>query len=125
VAKPAGLVAEHAGVPQLVHSEQFGKVLPPKGASAVRGAVLRTHGFLIEALRAAAASGDVRRDIPPEELALIVMGSFVARALLAALGDKWKDGLRMNTEVAWNDMLTLLRPPTRAPAPPLKKGVVP
>lgn len=111
------VAAEHGGIPQLVFSEQFGKALPPKGSRAVRGIVRRTRDFVVEALREAGARGEVRRDIPAEELALTLMGAIFARALFAALVD---DGgaskPQPGAEVAWNHLLSLIRPPERSAA---------
>ena len=108
------LAAEHAGIPQLVFSEQFGKAMPPKGARALRGIVLRTRDFLAEALREAGAGGDVRRDIPPEELAATVMGAILARALFGALIGDGHAMPQPAADAAWNHILCLIRPPEPA-----------
>ena len=108
------VAAEHGGIPQLVFSEQFGKALPPKGARAVRDIVLRTRDFVVLALREAAARGEVRRDIPVEELALTVMGAIFARALFRALVDDDHGKPRPDAEAAWNHLLCLIRSPEPA-----------
>lgn len=110
----ARVAVEHGAIPQLIFSEQFGKALPPKGARAMRGVVLRTFEFVVEALREAAARGEVRRDIPAEELALAVMGSIFARALFAALVDDGHGKPRPDAEAAWNHLLCLIRSPEPA-----------
>ena len=110
----SSVAAEHGGIPQLVFSEQFGKALPPKGARAVRDIVLRTRDFVVEALREAAARGEVRRDIRAEELALTLIGAIVARALFRALVDDGHGKPRPDAEAAWNHLLLLLRPPEPA-----------
>ncbi len=104
------LAAEHGGIPQLVFSEQFGRALPPKGARAVRGVVIRTREFLMEALHEAATRGEVRRDIPAEDLALAVIGTIFARALFAALanGDETP---QLDVETAWDNLSRLLKTP--------------
>ena len=120
------LAAEHSGIPQLVFSEQFGKALPPKGARAALGIVLRTRDFLVGALREAAACGEVRRDIPAEELVLIVIGAIVGRALLAALVENAGGNKpRPDAEAAWDNLVRLLRPLAGPSDLPLRKGSKP
>ena len=111
------LAAEHGGIPQLVFSEQFGKALPPKGSRAVREAVLRTRGFVVEALREAAALGEVRQDIPAPELALTVIGTVFARSLFAAF-DGGEGEPPPEPQARWNSLLRLLGAPP--PSEPLK-----
>ena len=113
------LAAEHVGIPQLVFSEQFGKALPPKGARALRDVVLRTREFLVEVLREAGARGDIRRDVPPEQLAVIVLGAIVARGLIASAAG---DGASPppDSAAAWQSLLTLLGP--SAPDPDQLSG---
>jgi AcrR family transcriptional regulator len=108
------LAAAHPGIPQLVFSEQFGKALPPRGGRAVRAVVLRTRDFVVEALREAGARGEVRRDVPAEELALTVMGAIFARALFAALADDGRAKSQPDAEAAWSHVLCLVRPPETA-----------
>jgi AcrR family transcriptional regulator len=109
------LAAEHAGIPQLVFSEQFGKAMPPKGARALRGIVLRTRDFLVDTLREAGLREEVRRDIPAEELATTVIGVMFARTLLASVAGA---GHGQATEVGptWRSLLALLGPPAPAPS---------
>jgi AcrR family transcriptional regulator len=114
------LAADHPGIPQLVFSEQFGKALPPKGARAVRGVVLRTLDFLVEALREAGERGEIRRDLPAEDLAPTVIGAILAHAVFAALVDKGAG--RPDAEAAWNNLLILLRPPAPASDRPPNQG---
>jgi AcrR family transcriptional regulator len=100
------LAAQHAAIPQLVFSEQFGKALPPKGSRAVREAVLRTRDFVVEALREAGARGEIRQDLPARELALTVIGTVFARSLLAAFDGA--DGEPQEPQARWNNLLRLL-----------------
>jgi TetR/AcrR family transcriptional regulator, fatty acid metabolism regulator protein len=118
------IAAEHGAVPQLVFSEQFGKALPPKGARAVRGIVLRTHAFAAAALREAADNGETRRDIPAEELALTVMGVILARALFGALRDGSSGNSEPDPEAAWGHILRLIgsREPAAARPPRIEGG---
>lgn len=118
------LAAEHGAIPQLVFSEQFGKALPPKGSRAVGAAVLRTRDFVVEALREAAARGEVRADISPEELALTVVGTVFARSLFAAF-DGSDGNLPQGPQARWNSLLRLLRPPHQPSNPFPDEGATP
>jgi AcrR family transcriptional regulator len=102
------LAVEHGGIPQLVFSEQFGKALPPKGSRAVRGAVLHTRDFVAEALREAAARGEIRRDIPAQELALTVIGTVLARSLLAAFDGAEGSPPQPDGRARWHSLVRLL-----------------
>jgi TetR/AcrR family transcriptional regulator len=102
------LAAEHGGIPQLVLSEQFGKALPPKGSRAVRDVVLRTRDFVVVALGEAAARGEIRRDIPPGELALTVIGTVFARSLFAAFSAAKTRPRQPDGQGSWGSLLRLL-----------------
>lgn len=104
----SALAARHAGIPQLVFSEQFAKALPPEGARAIAGVVRRTVVFVIRALEEARERGEVRGDVPAETLATVVIGTVLARALLARVvaGELTTPP----PEEAWRDLLRLLRP---------------
>jgi len=108
------LAARHAGIPQLVFSEQFGKALPPEGARVLRDMVRRTRGFVVESLKQAGARGEVRGDVPPEELAGVVMGVMFARTLLGSPGGAGA-ALPADRPRGWESLLRLLRPPAHAP----------
>jgi TetR/AcrR family transcriptional regulator len=100
------LTADHGGIPQLVFSEQFGKALPPKGSRAVREMVLRTREFVASALRDASERGEVRQDIPAEELALVVIGTIFARALFSSFAGDGKPPQDLHS--VWNGLQRLL-----------------
>lgn len=104
------LASRRLGLPQLVFSEQFGKALPPDGARAVRGAVLRTRDFLAAALRDAAARGEVRADVPPGELAITVMGVLFVRALLVTLAVRGTTRGGREPGATWSHVLRLVGP---------------
>src|SRR5512134_1035407 len=104
------LAGEHGGIPQLVLSEQFGKALPPKGSREIREAVLRTRDFVVEALREAAARGEVRQDIPAPELALTVIGTVFARSLFAGF-DGGDGEPPQEPQARWNGLVKLLGAP--------------
>lgn len=78
------MIHDHPGIPQLVASEQFSKALPSAGQRAVRGAIRQSVEFMQQAVSEAAQQGRLRRDVPPGELVLLVMGSLLARGLIAA-----------------------------------------
>ena len=119
------LAAEHGAIPQLVFSEQFGKALPPKGARAVRAVVLRTRDFVVEALRDAGVRGEVRRDIPPEELALAVIGAVFARALFAGFAADEGGKPQPDGQARWDTLARLLGPPASGPEPLSNEGAQP
>ena len=106
-------------------SEQFGKALPPKGARAVRAVALRTRDFVVEALREAGARGEVRPDIPAEELALAVIGAVFARALFAAFTAGEGRMPQPDVQARWDNLVRLLAPPTPASAPLSDQGAKP
>jgi len=119
------LAAEHGGIPQLVFSEQFGKALPPNGARAVRAVVLRTRDYVVLALREAGTRGEVRRDIPAEELALAVIGTVFARALFAAFTAGEGRKPQPDVQARWDNLVRLLAPATPASAPLSDQGAKP
>ncbi|MGE0453241.1 MAG: TetR/AcrR family transcriptional regulator [Vicinamibacteria bacterium] len=116
------LAAEHGSLPQIVFSEQFGKALPPSGARAVRGILLRTRAFLVEALREAAARGEVRRDVSAEDLALTLIGAMLARPLLTAILDDRAGRPSLDAEAAWATIEKLLGPCAAASAAKRRAG---
>jgi AcrR family transcriptional regulator len=99
------MITEHPGIPQLVTSEQFAKALPPAGARALRGAIRQSVEFLAAAASEAAGRGEVRRDVPSEDIVILVMGALLARGLLAAHGV----GPRARTpEETWQGLAVVL-----------------
>lgn len=101
------MIHDHPGLPQLVSSEQFSKALPSAGQRAVRGAIRQSVEFMQQAVSEAAASGALRRDVPPGELVLLVMGSLLARGLLAA----HVGGPQAPPEEAWRRLAVVLTAP--------------
>ncbi len=110
VAARAAVSSQHGGLPQLVFSEQFGKALPIRGARAVRAVVKRSWDFLVETLREAAQRGAVRKDLPPEDLALAVLGMLLARALLASLVEDGGPSVLADPTEVWERILAQLGP---------------
>jgi AcrR family transcriptional regulator len=100
------MMSEHPGIPQLVFSDQFAKALPPTGARAVRGAIHRSLECLAEAAREAAARGDIRADIPPAEVVTVVVGTLLARGLMATHAP----GAPADPQTVWRGVMTLLAP---------------
>lgn len=79
-------VGEHPGILRLVLSEQFALALPREAAQRLQDAVMRTRGFLVEAIREGQEQGAIRRDVAAEQLAMVVMGTMQMMALEAARG---------------------------------------
>ncbi len=108
LAARVALVQHHPGVPQLIFSEQFRKALPPSGARALRAMVRRSFDFVCEALAEGAARGEVRRDIPPADLAATILGTLLVRVFLVAT---LPDLEPLDAESAWSMISRLAAPP--------------
>ncbi len=107
------MITDHPGIPQLVFSEQFAKALPPAGARALRSAIGRSVDFLVEAVKDAAGRNDVRSDVPPHDLAMIVMGVLLSRGLFSAHAGR---GPKLPPpEEAWLRLSRVLSPPGALP----------
>lgn len=102
------MITDHPGIPQLVFSDQFAKALPPTGARALRGAIRRSVEFLAQAAAEAAGRGQLRTDVPSSELVVLVMGSLLARGLLAAHA---AGPTAPPPEEAWRHLATVLGAP--------------
>jgi hypothetical protein len=71
------------------------------------------------------ARGEVRRDIPAEELALAVIGAALARALFAAFTAGEGRKPQPDVQARWDNLVRLLAPPTPASAPLSDQGAKP
>jgi AcrR family transcriptional regulator len=78
------VLGREAGIARLIFSDQFAKALPPAAVSHIHGVVQRTRAYLLQALRDAAEAGLVRRDLPPEQLLVPVMGTLQHLGFLSA-----------------------------------------
>lgn len=112
------VLSRNPGVARLIFSDQFTKALPEKAAASIRGLIRRTREFLLRVLQEAAERGDIRRDLPPADLLLPVIGTLQHLAFLSALR---QDGARFpgsDPEHVLETLLTLLQPQTSAKANP-------
>lgn len=82
----AKAVGRHAGIARLMFSEQFTLALPKSAANRLKDLVTRTRSFLLEALREAAAGGEIRSDLSPEALLPIAMGALQQLIFARSLG---------------------------------------
>lgn len=82
------LARARPGIPRLVLSEQLTHALPDGARRALRQALRETHAFVEAALRDAQEEGSARADVPPEALAVIVIGAMQMLVLHAELRRK-------------------------------------
>lgn len=75
------LVGSNAGLARLVFSEQFMKALDEASRERLNQVMISSQRFLIEALGEAQTSGSIRRDVPAEHLATVIMGMIYASLL--------------------------------------------
>jgi AcrR family transcriptional regulator len=68
-------VAGRVGILPLMLSDQFALALPEVAARRLRAAIQETREFLVTTLAEAQAAHEVRRDVEPAPLAVIVMGT--------------------------------------------------
>lgn len=78
------LLGSDAGLAWLLLSDEAHHVLPEAGLERLRGLVQHSRSFLVEALREAAAQGELRDDLAPEALLPILTGT--VHSLIAARG---------------------------------------
>lgn len=71
----SSVVGDRAGVLRLMLSEQFALALPETAAQRLRAAIDTTRTFLVKTIAEAQAAKQLRRDLAPEALAVIVMGT--------------------------------------------------
>jgi len=69
------VVGDRVGVLRLMLSEQFALALPEAAARRLRGAIDTTRTFLVETIAQAQAAKQLRDDLEPQALAVIVMGT--------------------------------------------------
>lgn len=107
VAARSAAVGGQIGILRLVLSEQFVLALPDSGSARITRCMDKTRAFLVQCLREAQESGDVRSDVPAEALAPVVMGTIQMLALSTANARQrllHAGGVR-------ETLFTLLRPP--------------
>ncbi len=74
-------VGGNAGLSRLLLSEQFAMALPPAAGERLRGLITRTRQWVRAVLAEAIEAGDIRNDIDPDALAVLVLGTVQALAL--------------------------------------------
>lgn len=106
--KRSALLGANVGLARLLFSEQFALALPEEAVKRLRGLVRKNREFIVTALREGAERKEVRSDVPPEELATIVMGTLQAMAFFAAGAFEMN---KVHPERVWAGLVTLLSPP--------------
>lgn len=107
-------VGGHAGLSRLLLSEQFAFALPASAHASLAGAVRKTREGIVRVLAAGQACGEFRRDLPPQALAPVVMGTIQMIAMQRAgpvLPRVEGDPLAL-----LDTLLALLAPPARESA---------
>ncbi len=118
VAARSAAVGGHVGIMRLVLSEQFLLALPEGGSARLAACVHKTRDFLRQCIREGQASGEIRKDIDADALAVVVMGTTQVLALSAATLRQ-----RPSEAQAVRDALAaLLRPPAVRVKRRKKKG---
>lgn len=96
------LVGSNQGLAQLVFSEQFMKALDDTSREHMQQVMRASQEYLLQALSEAQAKGQIRRDVPPDGLAQLVMGTILATLFV-------QRGAPATTE-PWQALKTLLAP---------------
>jgi len=77
------LVGKTKGIGRFIFSEQLSLALPTEAAARIARIADRTRAFVASSLAEGAAAGQVRRDIPPKVLAVMVIGTLQTSAFLS------------------------------------------
>ncbi|HWQ07674.1 MAG TPA: hypothetical protein VN436_01155, partial [Holophaga sp.] len=88
------MLGRESGIARLIFSDQFAKALPPEAVAHIHAVVKQTRTCVLQALAEAAEAGQIRRDIPPEDLLVPVMGTLQHLGFLAALPGRGPDESR-------------------------------
>jgi AcrR family transcriptional regulator len=99
------VVGQAPGLARLLLSEQFALALPERSVARIQAAIEKSRGFVVRALRDAAARGEVRADLPPEDLAAIVMGTM---QLLVSAARATAPMVRRHPERVWRTLRALM-----------------
>lgn len=102
------LVETNAGIARLMLSEQFALALSPRAARRLRAIVKKSHTFIVRVLSEGQESGEIRDDLAPGALAVVVMGAvqMVIHATAGAPGS----ALDANASRVLDTLLSLLAP---------------
>ncbi len=104
------VLGKESGIARLIFSDQFTKALPPEAAAHIHGVVKRTRAYVLQALKDAAEAGLIRRDLPPEDLLMPVVGTLQHLGFLTALSPEGTPFKRPETSRVLATLLTLLGP---------------
>ena len=104
------VLGKESGIARLIFSDQFTKALPPEAAAHIHGVVKRTRAYVLQALKDAAEAGLIRRDLPPEDLLMPVVGTLQHLGFLTALSPEGTTFKRPETLRVLATLLTLLGP---------------
>ena len=88
------MLGKESGIARLIFSDQFAKALPPEAVAHIHRVVRQTRTFVLQALQDAAGAGLIRRDIPPEDLLVPVMGTLQHLGFLTARPTGGKEARR-------------------------------
>lgn len=104
------VLSRNLGVARLIFSDQFTKALPEKAAANIRSLIRRTRAYLLRLLEEGAERGEIRRDIPAEDLVVPVLGTLQHLAFLSALRKDGEPSPGPNPDHVLVTLLALLRP---------------
>lgn len=104
-------VGKQLGILRLVVSEQFFLALPKGGSTRLAACVNKTRRFVLDCVREGQDAGELRRDLPAETLAPIVMGTVQMLALAPSKARRRQTEAR----AVLCSLFALLRPPAVAP----------
>lgn len=97
------LVGKTAGIAQLVFSEQFIKALDEDSRKRLTDITLASQRFIAEVIAEGQAAGQIRRDLSPQALAHLTMGSAFAAIFLQQTQAE-------SAEQLWSTLSTVLNP---------------
>ena len=106
----AEMLGKESGIARLIFSDQFTKALPPEAVVHIHRVVKQTRVFVLQALKDAAEAGQIRRDIPPEDLLVPVVGTLQHVGFLTALAPNGADAKRPEVARVLATLLALLKP---------------
>jgi len=102
------LLGSDPGLSWLLRSDEALLTLPGSAVAAIRKVAARSKGYILEALREAAAEGSIRSDIDPELLLVPFVGT--VHALIGARGAQRfaTEDMEAHTEDVLHALVTLL-----------------
>ena len=103
------MLGKESGIARLIFSDQFAKALPPEAVAHIHAVVVQTRAYVLRALAEAAEAGQIRRDIPPEDLLVPVMGTLQHLGFLTALPIHGQDVRRPDPRRIVTTLLALLK----------------